>query len=366
MLFIKIQLSNPIRPILNQKPPPTPSKIKPQNLFSLPLNLGGNGVLYWDRKEDLSKSNQMLIFRFMLSQRRNGESTVPAGGEGSYRFGFNGQEKDDEVKGIGNQISFVGYGYDPRLGRRLGTDPIIFAGQSSYCVFNNNPILFIDPTGKGAEVSAKRDEKGKVTSIEVTAKIFVHGKNAESAVESIKADIEKNLKGNLEFKGVWGGSKKVPVNFNISVESVDDDGLAAAKESKETDQSINIVEMNETESRYNGEGFFVLSLETQLNRGNTFSHEFFHMMGFNSNERPDPTHFSDAKEGMPHPLMYDGTANDEVLKQRVITAKDIAGLRNRQGLYFHISPKRRSASLIIEYFDPAGPHPYSNGEKTKQ
>ncbi len=36
---------------------------------------------------------------------------------GDYRYGFNGTEKDDEVKGAGNQIDFGASGYDPRLGR---------------------------------------------------------------------------------------------------------------------------------------------------------------------------------------------------------------------------------------------------------
>lgn len=35
-----------------------------------------------------------------------------------YRFGFNGWEKDDEIKGSGNHLSFGDYGYDPRTGRR--------------------------------------------------------------------------------------------------------------------------------------------------------------------------------------------------------------------------------------------------------
>jgi RHS repeat-associated protein len=66
-----------------------------------------------------------------------------------YRFAFNGQEKDDEV--------FIGaytaeyWEYDSRLGRRWNIDPITYPWQSSYAVFNNNPILFVDPTGAVAE-----------------------------------------------------------------------------------------------------------------------------------------------------------------------------------------------------------------------
>ncbi len=68
----------------------------------------------------------------------------------SYRYGFMSFEKDDEVKGAGNHISFVDYGYDPRTGRRWNIDPATakYPHQSPYSAFNNNPIYFLDPDGK--------------------------------------------------------------------------------------------------------------------------------------------------------------------------------------------------------------------------
>ena len=68
----------------------------------------------------------------------------------SYRYGLNNFEKDDEVKGTGNHISFGGYGYDPRIGSggRWNMDPIIKPNESPYAVFGNNPIMYIDPDGR--------------------------------------------------------------------------------------------------------------------------------------------------------------------------------------------------------------------------
>ena len=40
-----------------------------------------------------------------------------------YRYGFNGKENDDEVKGEGNQQDYGMRIYDPRLGRFLSVDP---------------------------------------------------------------------------------------------------------------------------------------------------------------------------------------------------------------------------------------------------
>ena len=69
---------------------------------------------------------------------------------GDYRFGFNGQEKDDEVKGTGNSVDFGTRIYDSRFGRWMSTDPLQQKypdlSPSNLCV--NNPILFIDRDGK--------------------------------------------------------------------------------------------------------------------------------------------------------------------------------------------------------------------------
>jgi len=41
-----------------------------------------------------------------------------------YRFGFQAQEKDDEIKGEGNSINFAYRMHDPRIGRFLSIDPL--------------------------------------------------------------------------------------------------------------------------------------------------------------------------------------------------------------------------------------------------
>ncbi len=66
-----------------------------------------------------------------------------------YRFGFNGQEKDDEIKGSGNSIDFGDRLYDSRLGRWLSTDLLskIYTSSSNYGYAGNSPILFIDIDG---------------------------------------------------------------------------------------------------------------------------------------------------------------------------------------------------------------------------
>lgn len=70
---------------------------------------------------------------------------------GAYRYGMNGQERDDEVSGAGNSYTAEFWQYDPRIGRRWNTDPITLPWQSSYSCFNDNPINYNDPLGLTGE-----------------------------------------------------------------------------------------------------------------------------------------------------------------------------------------------------------------------
>ena len=67
-----------------------------------------------------------------------------------YRYGYNGKEKDDEIKGEANSLDFGARIYDPRVGRWMSTDPLEskYPSMSSYCSFGNNPIYYINPDGR--------------------------------------------------------------------------------------------------------------------------------------------------------------------------------------------------------------------------
>jgi len=69
-----------------------------------------------------------------------------------YRFGFNGMEKDDEVKGNGNSLDFGARIYDPRIGRFLSIDPLFasYSGETPYGYASNSPIYFIDKNGENS------------------------------------------------------------------------------------------------------------------------------------------------------------------------------------------------------------------------
>ena len=64
-----------------------------------------------------------------------------------YRYGFNGQEQDNELSGDGNINTAEYWEYNCRLGRRWNIDPINFIGYSPFSCFLNNPIFFLDDDG---------------------------------------------------------------------------------------------------------------------------------------------------------------------------------------------------------------------------
>lgn len=68
---------------------------------------------------------------------------------GDYRYGFQGQEKDDEIKGSGNSINFKYRMHDPRLGRFFAVDPLAakYPWNSPYAFSENRVISAIELEG---------------------------------------------------------------------------------------------------------------------------------------------------------------------------------------------------------------------------
>ncbi|MGQ3085725.1 MAG: hypothetical protein ACT6RA_01130, partial [Flavobacterium sp.] len=88
----------------------------------------------------------------------------------AYRYGFNGQMKDDEVYGVeGTSYTAEYWQYDSRLGRRWNVDPVVKYHESPYAAFANNPIWFADPNGADTTITNAGGNKqvlsGDVTNI---------------------------------------------------------------------------------------------------------------------------------------------------------------------------------------------------------
>ena len=98
-----------------------------------------------------------------------------------YRRGFNGMEKDDEFKGIGNSYDFGARVSDPRIGKWFSRDikEQLYPSMSVYNFTANNPIFYLDKMGQSispANEKSMNDFNKTIQSLfsnnEIAMKIF--------------------------------------------------------------------------------------------------------------------------------------------------------------------------------------------------
>jgi hypothetical protein len=126
-----------------------------------------------------------------------------------YRYGFNGQEKSNEISGEGNHTTALFGEYDIRTARRWNPDPRPSDGVSMYSVFLNNPIwrndiLLDTPTTKQAALMADNSYSKYDPNNPVQAKLKEMGWNR---IEKIKTNMfgKSNQEVSLDDIGAVSG-----------------------------------------------------------------------------------------------------------------------------------------------------------------
>ncbi len=114
----------------------------------MPVDDGADGDVDWFLA-DVRTAQDYSPFGVTLS----GRNFVLAGAEKS-RYGFQGQEMDDEVKGDGNSVNFSYRMHDPRLGRFFALDPLAprYPNNSPYAFSENRVIDCFELEGLEAEL----------------------------------------------------------------------------------------------------------------------------------------------------------------------------------------------------------------------
>ncbi len=116
-----------------------------------------------------------------------------------YRYGFNGKENDNEVKGEGNQQDYGMRIYDTRLGRFLSVDPLTqkYPWYTPYQFAGNRPIIAIDVDGlEPHDVNTKELKKEfSPTAAEHKASNdpITHGSDAKPWKDLVNYRIPDNL-----------------------------------------------------------------------------------------------------------------------------------------------------------------------------
>ena len=110
----------------------------------IPLIAGtqqGDGIVDYFTADVVSYSYYLAFGQIMPNRSAS---------EGSYRYGFQGQERDDEMKGDGNSINFEFRGYSPQIGRFYAVDPFtqLYQHNSPYAFSENRVIDAFELEGR--------------------------------------------------------------------------------------------------------------------------------------------------------------------------------------------------------------------------
>lgn len=168
----------------------------------LPVNDGNGNIDYF--LADVVSYSDYYPFGVQMPGRN--------GSTGDYRYGFNGMEKDDEVKGSGNSYDFGARMHDPRVGRFLSRDPkeSNYPWQSTYVYAANSPIYLVDENGEGPITWIIRSQTAvkkfiaKITGTTVKTKLsaqFAAGIPSLGVGGKGEIGVAVDPKGNIGFYG---------------------------------------------------------------------------------------------------------------------------------------------------------------------
>jgi RHS repeat-associated protein len=112
-----------------------------------------------------------------------------------YRYGFQGQEMDNELKGEGNSLNYTFRMHDPRVGRFFAIDPLAptYPFYSPYQFSGNRVIDMVELEGLEPGATKDKDEyvpspgfPGNDKPMELSG-VVVYGKPASVMTESLRA-----------------------------------------------------------------------------------------------------------------------------------------------------------------------------------
>src|SRR5690554_5740762 len=127
-----------------------------------------------------------------------------------YRYGFQGQEMDNEVKGEGNSYDFGARLFDSRVGRWLSRDPLEgkYPSLSPYNFVANTPLIAIDPNGKEIiEVIASDEYDGSLKFLNAAFRSMSKNKNTDENKTLVIAN-QNNFYSEKALKSINRKAKK--------------------------------------------------------------------------------------------------------------------------------------------------------------
>ena len=153
---------------------------------------------------------------------------------GAYRYGFQGQEKDDEIKGEGNSVNYRYRMHDPRLGRFFSVDPLVkeYPWNSPYAFSENRVIDGIELEGlewkdaNGNTLKSTQLQKVKVYIFYDSKPAGENGGFKEQTMKQYAAYEKQYGKGSVAlsdakteamFSTDWANMEGKPVTINMNL-----------------------------------------------------------------------------------------------------------------------------------------------------
>jgi RHS repeat-associated protein len=133
-----------------------------------------------------------------------------------YRYGFNGKENDNEIKGEGNQQDYGMRIYDPRLGRFLSVDPLTkdYPWYTPYQFAGNKPVWCIDLDGLEDALPKQQPKTPVLTTSSESTCIGCAERSKAMGISQFQLNTEKLREGYEIWRQQPGNlSKPVPPEY---------------------------------------------------------------------------------------------------------------------------------------------------------
>ncbi len=148
----------------------------------------------------------------------------------AYRYGFQGQELDNEIKGEGNSVNYKYRMHDPRVGRFFAVDPLFrdYPHNSPYAFSENRVIDGIELEGLEWEIAGKsiNPDTGKI-DYSITIKIAINDESgiSEARLDAIKLGV--GTKVTNTFSTIGGNDLSNSIgSLSVNVEFTNEDNAA--------------------------------------------------------------------------------------------------------------------------------------------
>lgn len=174
-----------------------------KKFFELSNHLGNVLVTVSDRKAQIQNGSTGLVGYYTVdilstTDYYPGGMLLPGrkySSSSRYRYGFNGKENDDDVKGEGNQQDYGLRIFDPRLVRFLSVDPLSaeYPWNSTYAFAENDLIRSIDVEGAEKHVQT-----------------FVYAVSNGETVSKVISNDYKQPEGTSNLYAILGGTPTTP------------------------------------------------------------------------------------------------------------------------------------------------------------